>query len=286
MADNRHPLNESAKAAAKVANAVKNSVNTAAKFIKSTIKLVKKIVNIIKGAAAGSIYGAIAAFVWECRDLIIKIVIAISVILLIPVLVICMLPSVVFNDLSQAYVAENKDSILLNDVTIISKNIDTISEFVDRIKADSEANILFDIEKDFENSDEQHKIIVDLSEGQEEATVAMLISQYSASKIDNIFEISISDMEKTLWKNSDKLYSYSKKVEDRTVIVKVETVDEESGDIITYETEVVEKCAIYTVVSNDKDYIADNIFFLSEGEKKLASYYEENLKLFLEKSLS
>ena len=126
MAEDKHPVSEPLKKTGQAASAAANTARTTAKLAKSATKLGKTIASTAKGAAAGSYYGAIAAFAWENRDLIVKIIIVVSALLLIPVLIICLLPSVIFDGLEQPYSVDNKDALILNDSTVITNNIDKI----------------------------------------------------------------------------------------------------------------------------------------------------------------
>ena len=117
MAENQNPISEPLQKTGQAANA---AVNTA-KFAKSAAKLGKSVAAAAKGASAGGVWGAIAAFAWENRGLILKITIAVSALLLIPVLIICMLPSVVFGGLEQPYSLDNKEALIMNDSTVISR---------------------------------------------------------------------------------------------------------------------------------------------------------------------
>ena len=79
MAENNNPASEPLQKGAQAANAVRGAVKTG-----------KAIAAAAKGASAGGLYGAIAAFAWENRGLILKIIIAATAVFLIPVIIICM----------------------------------------------------------------------------------------------------------------------------------------------------------------------------------------------------
>ena len=123
MAENNNPVSEPLQKTGQAASAAVNTARATAKFAKGAAKLGKSIAAAAKGASAGGIWGAIAAFAWENRKLIFKITIAASAILLIPILIICMLPSVIFDGLEQPYSVDNKEALILNDSTVISSNI-------------------------------------------------------------------------------------------------------------------------------------------------------------------
>ena len=280
MADNNHPVSEPLKAGANAANATKNVAQTTARVAKSAAKLGKTIAATAKGAAAGSIWGAIAAFAWECKDVIVKIIIAASVILLIPVLIVCMLPGVIFDGLDEPYSVDNKNALVLNDSTILANNASRISESIGNVMSEAREDILSDIERDFKRSDADKKEVIDAYGSGISYSVSSFASQYSAYRSDNVGLISISDMESVLRDHKDKLFSYTKTLEERSAVVYEETTNEETGETVITEKEVTEKWAIYTVVYNGEEYFADNVFRLSDKQKQLAKDYSANLKLF------
>ena len=280
MADNNHPVSEPLKAGANVANTAKNVAQTTARVAKSAAKLGKTIATTAKGAAAGGIWGAIASFAWECKDIIIKIILAVSAILLIPVLIVCMLPGVIFDGLDDPYSMDNKDALILNDSTVLINNANRISESIGSVMNEAREDVLSDIERDFNRSDADRKEVIDLYEGGVSYSVSSFASQYSAYRSEDVSLISISDMESILREHKEKLFSYTKIVEERTAIVYEETTNEETGETVITEKEVTEKWAIYTVVYNGEEYFADNVFRLSDKQKQLAKDYTANLKLF------
>lgn len=277
MAENQNPASEPLQKTGQAANA---AVNTA-KFAKSAAKLGKSIAAAAKGASAGGVWGAIAAFAWENRKLILKITVVVSAVLLIPVLIICMLPSVIFNGLEQPYSLDNKEALIMNDSTVITRNIDTIYSSLGSIMYEAKEDILSEIEDDFEDSEATQREIIDTHESLTDHNVMSFVSQYSAAKSQDWRGISIADMEYMVSDKKDKLYSYTISYEDRTRTVYTESVNEETGEKTITETEVTETWAIYTIVYNGAEYFADHIFHLSEEQKRLAKDYEENLKLFL-----
>ena len=156
MAENNNPVSEPLQKTGQAANA---AVNTA-KFAKSAAKLGKSIAAAAKGASAGGVWGAIAAFAWENRGLILKITIAATAVILIPILIICMLPSVIFDGLEQPYSVDNKEALILNDSTVITNNIDKIYTSLGSIMSEAKEDILSEIEDDFEDSEATQKEII------------------------------------------------------------------------------------------------------------------------------
>ena len=281
MAEDKHPVSEPLKKTGQAASAAVNTARTTAKLAKSATKLGKTIASTAKGAAAGSYYGAIAAFAWENRDLIIKITIVVSALLLIPVLIICLLPSVIFDGLEHPYSVDNKDALILNDSTVITNNIDKIYTSLGSIMSEAKEDILSEINEDFDNSEATHIEIIDTHERLTDYNVMSFVSQYSAYKNQDWRGVSISDMGTIVGNNKDKLYSYTTTYEDRKKTVYKEIVDKITGAVTVQKTEVTETWAIYTIVYNGAEYFANNIFHLSDEQKQLAKDYEANLILFL-----
>lgn len=281
MAENNNPVSEPLQKTSQAASTAVNTARTTAKFAKSAAKLGKSITAAAKGASAGGVWGAIAAFAWENRGLILKITIAATVVILIPILIICMLPSVIFDGLEQPYSVDNKEALILNDSTVISSNIDRIYTSLGSVMSEAKEDILFEIDEEFNNSEATQKEIIDTHESLTDHNVMSFVAQYSAYKSQDWRTVSISDMDIMLSNNKDKLYSYTASYEERTRTVYAETVNEETGEKTITETEVTETWAIYTIRYNGAEYFADNIFYLSDEQKQLAKDYEENLKLFL-----
>ena len=281
MAENNNPVSEPLQKTGQAASAAVNTARATAKFAKGAAKLGKSIAAAAKGASAGGVWGAVAAFAWENRRLILKITIAASAVLLIPILIICMLPNVIFNGLEQPYSLDNKEALILNDSTVISSNIDKIYTSLGSIMSEAKEDILSKIEDAFEDSEATQKEIIDSHPRLTDQNVMSFVSQYSASKSQDWRSVSISDMDNLLSSNKGKLYSYTTSYEDRKRTVYNETVNEETGEKTITETEVTETWAIYTIVYNGAEYFADNIFHLSDEQKKLAKDYEANLILFL-----
>ena len=281
MAENNNPVSEPLQKTGQAASAAVNTARATAKFAKGAAKLGKSIAAAAKGASAGGVWGAVAAFAWENRRLILKITIAASAVLLIPILIICMLPNVIFNGLEQPYSLDNKEALILNDSTVISSNIDKIYTSLGSIMSEAKEDILSEIEDAFEDSEATQKEIIDSHPRLTDQNVMSFVSQYSASKSQDWRSVSISDMDNLLSSNKGKLYSYTTSYEDRKRTVYNETVNEETGEKTITETEVTETWAIYTIVYNGAEYFADNIFHLSDEQKKLAKDYEANLILFL-----
>lgn len=274
MAENQNPASEPLQKSAQAANMVRGAVKTG-----------KAIAGAAKGAAAGGPYGAVAGFVWGNRKVIGKIAIAAVALLMLPILFICMLPSLIFGGLTQAFSSNNSEVPILNDSAAITTNLTDISTSISTVLSESMTDILAQIDTDFATSGAEQKEIVNPHENSPNYNANSFVSQYCASKDEDFESVSISDMENLLRQNKDKLYSYSRKLEDRTSTVETVTVNAETGEETVTETTVTEKWAVYTVAYNGESYFADNVFHLSEEQKLLADNYAQNLSLFLGDSM-
>lgn len=274
MAENQNPASEPLQKSAQAANMVRSAVKTG-----------KAISGAAKGAAAGGPYGAIAGFAWGNRKVIGKIVIAVIALLMIPILFICMLPSLIFGGLTQAFSPDNPEVPILNDSAAITSNLDEISTSISTVLSESMTDLLAQIDADFASSGADQKEIINPYENSPNYNANSFVSQYCASKDTDFESVSISDMEDLLRQNKDKLYAYSRSIEERTATVETVTVNSETGEETVIETEVTETWAVYTITYNGETYFADNIFQLSDEQKILADNYAQNLSLFLGDSM-
>lgn len=271
MADNQSAISDVAQKGMKAASTVK-----------SAVKVGKSIAAAAKGGAAGGWIGAVAAFAWENRRLVAAIIVGLVVILLIPVIIICMLPSLIFGGLSDAFSPMDADNPVINNVTVIAENMETITVSLESILTESLNETLDKIDKDKATLPEGTYVeIVHPIVDETNYNKSLLISQYCASREQDYNSISISDFENTVKQHKDNLYRYEKKEELRPVDVEVTVVDAVTGEETTNVIFSEEKFTVYTVFYNGEDYFADNIFNLSAEQKELAKDYSENLSLYL-----
>lgn len=99
MSENNRPVAEPLQKTAQTAQMVKGAIKTG-----------KAIAGAAKGAAAGGPYGAAIGLVWGNRKLIGKIIIAVIAVLMIPIMIICMLPSIIFGGLADAFSPDDPDT--------------------------------------------------------------------------------------------------------------------------------------------------------------------------------
>lgn len=250
--------------------------------VRSAVKVGKSIAAAAKGGSAGGWIGAVAAFAWENRRLVAAIIIGLIVMMLIPVVIVSMLPSLIFGGTGSAYSPTDANNPILNNAAVITENIENINLTTDSVFNESLQLKLSEIELDKETLPEDTNVeIINPTADEINFNKAILIAQYSASKNQGYSSISITDFENALKQHTDIIFYYEKTDEVRqieeTVIVVDSSTGKEKENIITVE----KKFTVYTVFINSEEYFADNIFNLSAEQKELAKDYSENLSLYL-----
>ena len=176
----------------------------AAHKIKGAVKTGKAIAGVAKGAAGGP-YGAIAAFAWENKALIAKIIAAVCLVLAIPILFIIMLPSLIFGDISDV----NPSDVMNNDAAIVS-NISTAENTVNDCILAAHQDVLDRISWDISGlSAGSSTRIEDSFTSGIIFNTNDIIAQYCASK-DKWNEINVNDLKTIINANKSKLFSYTK----------------------------------------------------------------------------
>lgn len=228
-----------------------------ASAVKGAIKTGKALAGAARGSAAGP-YGAVAGAVWESRHQIGKIVAVIAGLLALPVLFIMMLPSIIFGGLD----AEYEMPIMNNDAAVL-ENVSQAEQIIWMTMYGEHDAVVSRIQAHIASLGENERgIMVDNYIGTLNANSLDLLSEYSASK--NYAEISLPDLEETIRKGSDGLFSYTTTSSSAT--------DSEGVTITTYR---------YTVVYAGDEYFADKVFHLDEQAKETAKDYSSNLALYL-----
>ena len=274
MAQDKNPTSEPLQKSAQAANAIRGAVKTG-----------KAIAGAAKGAAVGGPYGAAAGVLWGSRKTIGKIVIAIVAIMMIPILLLCMLPSIIFGGLKDAFSPVDSSEPILNSSTAVTENITDISVTLSSVLSDALVLTLDEIEADFSSSGADNKEIINPYENNPNYNANQFIGQYCASKNQDFESVSLPDMEKILRSNKDKLYSYTRRLEDREIITTTITVNTATGEERETSTVTIEQFAVYTISYNGEAYLADEVFHLSDEQKTLANDYAYNLSLFLGDSM-
>lgn len=278
MAENSRPVAEPLQKGAQAAQMVRGAVKTG-----------KAIAGAAKGAAAGGVWGAVAGFAWENRKFLGKVIIAATAVLMIPIIILCMLPSVIFGGLNNSHSSADPDTPIMNSSVAIDSNLTEISTAVSTVLSEGMADTLQAIENDYASCTADGKEIINPYESSPNYNCNLFIGQYCAAKNEDYSTISVTDMEDMLRQGKNKLYSYTKKEEERTVetVTVTVTVDAATGEETETETvtTTVEKWIVYTVSYNGEAYFADEVFHLSDEQKDLADDYAYNLSLFLGDSM-
>jgi len=278
MAENNRPVAEPLQKTMQAAQAVRGAV-----------KAGKAIAAAAKGAAAGGVWGAIGAFAWENRKFLTKVLIAATAVLMIPIIILCMLPSVIFGGFGDSHSAADPNTPILNSSVAIDSNLTQISTTVSTVLSERMTEVLQAIEDDYANCTADGKEIINPHESAPNFNANLFVGQYCAAKNADYTTVSVADMESMLRQGKDKLYSYTKKEEQRSVetITETVTVDASTGEETVTQTVTVttENWIIYTVVYNGETYFADEVFHLTAEQKELADDYAYNLSLFLGDSM-
>lgn len=278
MADNSRPVAEPLQKGAQAAQAVRGAVKTG-----------KTIAGAAKGAAAGGVWGAVAGFAWENRKFVGKVIIAATAVLMIPILILCMLPGIIFGGFGNSRSPADPDTPIMNSGAVIDSNLTEISTAVSRVLSEALTDTLSAIDNDYAACTADGKEVINPYESSPNFNANQFVGQYCAAKNEDYAAVSVSDMESMLRSGKDKLYSYTKKEEERTVetVTTSVTVDASTGEETTTETvtTTTEKWIVYTVSYNGEAYFADEVFHLTAEQKDLADDYAYNLSLFLGDSM-
>lgn len=278
MADNSRPVAEPLQKGAQAAQAVRGAVKTG-----------KAIAGAAKGAAAGGVWGAVAGFAWENRKFVGKVIIAATAVLMIPILILCMLPGIIFGGFGNSHSPADPDTPIMNSSAAIDGNLTEISTAVSRVLSEALTDTLTAIENDYAACTADGKEVINPYESSPNFNANQFVGQYCAAKNEDYAAVSVPDMESMLRSGKDKLYSYTKKEEERTVetVTTSVTVDASTGEETTTETvtTTTEKWIVYTVSYNGEAYFVDEVFHLTAEQKDLADDYAYNLSLFLGDSM-
>jgi hypothetical protein len=250
---------------------LEQTANTALN-IQSAIKTGKAISAAAKGAAVGGPYGAAAGAALGASRHAGKLLAAVAVLLLIPVLFIVLLPSLIFGGLTSS--GTQADQPILNNSAVITQNTNDIAFTVSQVLGEGIEDVEARIAQDFATTDGDQYEIVNPYENDMVSNTNSFIAQYCAAKEQDWSTISLDDLAQTLRQGKSHLYSFSKTSETR----EVEDDDPETTDVVETKTET---WYIYTIVYNGEAYFADTIFHLTDSQKELSDNYAQNLSLFL-----
>ena len=174
-----------------------------------------------------------------------KLLAAVAVLLLLPVLFILMLPGLIFGGLTSS---GTPGQPVLNDGDAITAHMDSIAAAIDEILAEGVADAQARAARDFATTGGDNYEVV------QPFTVASntnsFIGQYCAAKEQSWANISLDDMKGILRGGKSHLYSFTRTSEMRTV----EADDPDTPDVVETKQET---WYIYTLVYNGEDYFAD-----------------------------
>lgn len=255
-------LGETLQAGASMAHAVKGA-----------IKAGKAVSGAAKGAAVGGPYGAVAGALWQGRKQIGKVAVVLIALLMLPVVILSMLPSLIFGGVGSSHSSADPDTPVLNSGTAITENVNEIAFTVSGILGEGLDDVTTRIESDFTSSGADQMEIINPYASSQVFNTNMIVALYCASKDQDIEGISLTDMADALRSNKQHLYSFTWKEEVRE---RTQT-DPDTGE----ESTIQETWRIYTIVYNGETYFADHVFSLTEEQRELAVDYAYNLSLFL-----
>lgn len=232
----------------------------------------KAIANIAKGAATGGAVGAAAGAVASSK----KWIAVIAILLVIPIIIVAMLPSVIFGSL----LGDGTDTANgISDDAVLMQNMAAINTSISSVLTEALTDTLNAIEADFASSGCDGKEINNPFGSDVVFNANAFVSQYCAYKDTDASSISTEDMVRILSEHKDKLYSFT--YEDETREVQSETDADSSEESEEDEETTYETIRVYTISYNGEAYFADTIFALSEDQKLLASQYAQNLSVLL-----
>lgn len=270
MADNNSSTDE-----------LQKSIQTA-QNIKGAVKAGKSIAAAAKGGAAGGWIGAVAGIALENRQVIVGIIIGFTIILLLPAVILAMLPSLIFGGLNDTFSSDDTSTLIINNPTVIEENIESITTAVHTAFNDSLEKILEEIEEDKKSLPDTDKTeILKPSEDDFNYDVSIIIGQYCAYKDEDYEDICIEDFEKILKNNKDDIYCFEKTEEIKIIEEIVTIVDVVTGEETENINYIEEAFTVYTITCKGEEYFANDVFKLTDEQKKLAENYSKNLILYL-----
>ena len=226
-----------------------------------------------KGATMAGPWGAAIGAAIEGRESIGRLIAVAASVLLVPVLVILMLPSMIFGGLT-ARAADGALLPVLNDANAISTNMANASTTIKNVLNDGIDDAKTRIAADFAMQIESNYEVVNPYETTMDNNINLILSEYCSAKSSEWKTMSLSDLERVLRDGISELFSFSSVVEAR----EVDIVDPETGTLVGT---ITEDWRIYTLEYNGETNIADIVFHLTDEQKSIAEEYAKNLSLFL-----
>ena len=209
---------------------------SAAHTVHGAIKTGKAIASAAKGAAVGGPYGAAAGLALAAGQHGKKLLAAVAVVLLLPVLFVLMLPGLIFGGLTSS---GTPGQPVLNDGDTITGNMDSIAAAIDEILAEGIADVQTRAAQDFATTGgDNYEVVQPFAVS---SNTNSFIGQYCAAKEESWAEISLEDLKQLLRAGKSHLYSFTRTSETRTV----EADDPDTLDVVETKTET---WYIYTLV--------------------------------------
>ena len=241
--------------------------NSAESTVHAAAKTSKAVANVMKGAATGGVHGAALATAKNSKKWLIPAV----AILLLPVLIVAMLPSVIFGP----FFGNGTDSTnAIADDTVLTQNMMDLNTGISTVLSEGLVDVLSRIDTNFAASSCDSMEVNNPYGSDVVFNANSFISMYCASKDQDISTISLSDMESILRANKDELYSFTYTDETRYV-------DGEIDPQTNQPEQVPVTVRVYEVLYNGEAYFQDHVFALSDEQKLLASHYAQNLSILL-----
>ncbi len=251
--------------------------NSAESSVKAAAKTGKAVANIAKGAATEGILGAALETAKASK----KWIIVLVAVLMLPVIIVAMLPSIIFGSLF----GDGTDTPNgISDNTVMTDNMVNLNTGISTILSEGLVDVLTRIDADFAASGCDGMEVNNPYGSDVVFNANYFIALYCASKDTDVSTISQSDMEQILRTHKDKLYSFSYTDELRQVVVEAEepAVPAAGTEQVEAESEVINQTIrVYSVSYNGEAYFSDHIFALSDDQKNLAANYAQNLSVLL-----
>lgn len=257
----------------------------AANAAKTVLKSGKALAGASRGAALGP-YGMAAGLAWEGRKVIAKAAIVFAALLLLPVMILTMLPSMLFGGIGGEDPSETHDAVVWNDAAaeeVLISNADAVAAHyedachaVDAVMRRAHAGVLSDIRANFSGyGPNDIMTLYDPYAASLPHDSTRVICEYNALT-DFAQTIKISDLSRTLTEASDRFFFYTFAETDG---IKTSRVQNEDGTYTEVQTPYKE--VTYTVHYSGDDYITDTVFCLTEEQKLLAEDFADSLSLYL-----
>lgn len=247
--------------------------------IDAASKIGKAVANIAKGAATGGAHGAALEAAKSAK----KWFIPLLALLLLPIILVAMLPTVIFGSFLGDG-SETKNAIA--DEAVFAQNLSELNTGISTILSAALQNVLDRIDSDFSQSCCDEMVINNPYGSNVVFNANTFISMYCASKDTDIESISIDNLKFVLQSHLEKLYSFT--YQDTTEFVTVES-ESTKGEAEAPEMEdsqpepelVAVTVRTYTIHYNGESYFANQVFSLSEEQRLLSNDYAQNLSVLL-----